>query len=166
MLMNQTLDKLRTMRLTGMADSLEQQLGQANIHDLSFEERFALLVDHELLYRDNRRLARLLKAAKLRVDACVEDIDYRHRRGLKRPEIASLATCEWITQRHNLTLTGPTGTGKTWLCQYHKRRNVAAHLPDDLPSRQRCVTSIKSKEVLALEVQQRAGHPRLSSVKR
>ena len=115
MLINQTLDKLRTMRLTGMADTLEQQLSQPNIHDLSFEERFGLLVDHELLYRDNRRLARLLKAAKLRVNACVEDIDYRHPRGLKRPELASLTTCDWIRQQHNLTLTGSTGTGKTWL---------------------------------------------------
>ena len=115
MLINQTLDKLRTMRLTGMADTLEQQQSQPNIHDLSFEERFGLLVDHEFLYRDNRRLARLLKAAKLRVDACVEDIDYRHRRGLKRPELVSLTTCDWIRQQHNLTLTGSTGTGKTWL---------------------------------------------------
>lgn len=115
MLNQQTLDKLHTLRLTGMADALELHLQQPQAEELAFEERLALLVDHEVLYRENRRLTRLLREAKLRDNACVEDIDYRHRRGLKRAEMATLATCEWIRRQHNLCLTGPTGTGKTWL---------------------------------------------------
>ncbi len=80
MLNQQTLDKLHTLRLTGMADALELHLQQPQTEELAFEERLALLVDHEVLYRENRRLTRLLREAKLRVNACVEDIDYRHRR--------------------------------------------------------------------------------------
>lgn len=115
MLTHHTLDKLRTLRLTGMADALEQQHQHAQAEGLAFEERLGLLVDHEVLYRENRRLARLLKDAKLRVHACIEDIDHRHPRGLKRAEMASLASCDWVVRQHNLCLTGPTGTGKTWL---------------------------------------------------
>ena len=68
-----------------------------------------------MLHRENRRLARLLKAAKLRVNACVEDIDYRHPRGLEKARMAALASGDWIRQAHNLCITGPTGCGKTWL---------------------------------------------------
>jgi DNA replication protein DnaC len=90
MLTQQTLDKLHTLRLTGMREAFAQQLEQPATHELSFEERLALLLDRELLYRDNRRLTRLLKEAKLRLAAaCVEDIDYRHQRGLQRPQMAA-----------------------------------------------------------------------------
>ncbi len=115
MLTNHTLDKLHTLRLAGMAEAFEQQCQQSQIEELAFDERLGLLVDHEVLYRENRRLTRLLRDAKLRINACVEDIDYRHPRGLKRAEIASLVTCDWVQRQHNLCLTGPTGTGKTWL---------------------------------------------------
>ena len=115
MLTNHTLDKLSTLRLAGMAQAFEQQCTQPEIEELAFDERLGMLVDHEILYRENRRLTRLLRDAKLRVNACVEDIDYRHPRGLKRAEITALATCDWVQQQHNLCLTGPTGTGKTWL---------------------------------------------------
>ena len=115
MLNNQTLEKLHTLKLTGMADALELQQQQPQIDELAFEERLALLVDHELLHRENRRMARLLRNAKLRINACIEDIDYRHQRGMKRAEMATLITCDWIQRHHNLCLTGPTGTGKTWL---------------------------------------------------
>jgi DNA replication protein DnaC len=115
MLHQHTLDKLHTLRLTGMAAALEQQLAQPAIQELSFEERFALVLDQEILYRDNRRLARLLKAAKLRVGACVEDIDYRHPRGLDRSFMSTLASCQWVQRHQNLAITGPTGSGKTWL---------------------------------------------------
>ncbi len=115
MLTNHTLDKLHTLRLAGMAEAFEQQSQQSQIEELAFDERLGLLVDHEILYRENRRLTRLLRDAKLRINACAEDIDYRHPRGLKRAEIASLVTCDWIQRQHNLCLTGPTGTGKTWL---------------------------------------------------
>ena len=115
MLHQHTLDKLHTLRLTGMAAAFEQQLAQPAAQELSFEERFALLLDQEILYRDNRRLARLLKAAKLRVGACVEDIDYRHPRGIDRSFMSTLASCQWIERHQNLTITGPAGSGKTWL---------------------------------------------------
>ena len=115
MLMQQTREHLHTLRLTGMLQALEEQLGQPAMAELSFEERLAMLVDREVLYRENRRLDRLLRAAKLRVGACVEDIDYRHPRGLEKARMASLVALDWVRQSLNLCLTGPTGCGKTWL---------------------------------------------------
>jgi DNA replication protein DnaC len=115
MLNQHTLEKLHALKLTGMATAFKQQLAQPAHEELPFEERFALLLDQEVLYRDNRRLARLLKAAKLRVNACVEDIDYRHPRGIDKAFMRTLAACHWVTRHHNLCLSGPTGSGKTWL---------------------------------------------------
>jgi len=82
---------------------------------LSFAERFGLLVDREVAVRDNRRLTRLLRQAKLKVAACIEDMDYRHPRGLKRGQLAPLLTGEWVRAHQNLCWVGPTGAGKTWL---------------------------------------------------
>lgn len=96
MLTHNTLDTLRHLKLTGMGDALEQQRAQPETHDLAFEERLALLVDREVLHRENRRLDRLLKAARLRVPACIEDIDYRHPRGLERSRMAALASSDWM----------------------------------------------------------------------
>jgi DNA replication protein DnaC len=115
MLKQHTREQLHTLKLTGMLDALDQQQAQPDTHDLAFEERFALLVEREVLHRENRRLARLLKTAKLRVDACIEDIDYRHPRGLQKSRMAQLAGLDWIRQSLNLCLTGPTGCGKTWI---------------------------------------------------
>ena len=115
MLDNQTLEQLRRLRLSGMAAAFAQQLEQPELQTLSFEERFSLLLDRELNLRENRRLNRLLQLARLRQPACVEDIDYTHRRGLERSLMATLVTCDWIRAHHNLHLTGPTGTGKAWL---------------------------------------------------
>jgi DNA replication protein DnaC len=115
MLNRQTLQRLRALRLTGMADAFAQQLEQPPTQQLSFEERFALLIDREHTYRDNRRLQRLLRAASFKQQACVEDIDYQTPRGLVRSEVVSLITCDWIRSRHNLHITGSTGTGKSWL---------------------------------------------------
>ena len=110
-----TIEQLHTLRLTGMAEALHRQQAQPEAQQLPFEERLALLVEQERLYRDNRRLARLLKAAKLRVNACVEEIDYRHPRGIDRAYLTSLTLCHWLERHQNLCITGPTGTGKTWL---------------------------------------------------
>ncbi|MCP5080637.1 MAG: ATP-binding protein [Alphaproteobacteria bacterium] len=115
MLNQQTIEQLHALKLTGMLDALVQQREQPQTHDLAFEERLALLLDREVPQRENRRLARLLKAAKLRINAGVEDIDYRHPRGLEKSRMAELASCDWIRQSHNLCLTGSTGCGKTWL---------------------------------------------------
>lgn len=115
MMTQNTLRKLNEMKLFGMVGGFEEQLVSTNAMHLSFEERFGLLVDQESTYRDNRRLASLLRNAKLRETACIEDIDYRAGRGLDRSEIASLALCDWIKNGINLIITGPTGGGKTWL---------------------------------------------------
>lgn len=116
MLNEPTLEKLQALKLTGMREAFEDQLAQPATQELAFEERLALLLDREILARDNRRLTRLLKAARLRIPgACLEDVDYRHARGLQRPQMAQLGSCQWIHHKQNLLLTGPTGTGKTYL---------------------------------------------------
>lgn len=115
MMHKQTIEKLYQLALKGMAHAFEQQLTSSTFHGLSFEERFGLLVDAEVTNRDNRRLQRLLKNAKLKQPACVEDIDYRHDRGLNRSLMASLVSGEWIGRGANMIVTGPTGCGKTWL---------------------------------------------------
>lgn len=113
---NQTLPTLRRLKLTGMADGLEQQLAQPATHEeLGFEERLALLVDREASYRNNNKITRLLKAAKLKLQAFPEDIDYRHPRGLNKSQFADLLSSHWVHQHHNVLLTGPTGCGKTYL---------------------------------------------------
>ena len=113
--MQQTIQKLRQMKLTGMAQALEQQMEQPATYDLSFEERVGLLVDREESYRENRRLDRLLRVARLKQNACIEDIDYTHRRGLDKSQMAQLVSCQWVRGGHNLLISGPTGSGKTWL---------------------------------------------------
>lgn len=115
MLNQPTLNTLRSLKLNGMADAYAQQLEQPDIQRLSFDERLALLVDRETTHRESRRQRRLLQLARLRQSACVEDIDYQHKRGLERSVVASLIACDWIRSRHNLHITGPTGTGKSWL---------------------------------------------------
>jgi DNA replication protein DnaC len=115
MLHQQTLESLRQLRLLGMAEAFEQQLVQPKTHDLSFEERLGLLVDHEMTWRENRRLGRLLRSARLKQQACLEDIDYKHRRGLEKSQVAQLANCDWVRAGRHLCLTGPTGVGKTFL---------------------------------------------------
>lgn len=115
MLNQQTLATLRALKLTGLADAFAQQLEQPAAQALPFDERFALLVEREATHREGRRLRRLLQLARLRQSACVEDIDYQHKRGLDRSVVVALTACDWVRQRHNLHITGPTGTGKSWL---------------------------------------------------
>jgi DNA replication protein DnaC len=110
-----TLTQLRQLKLTGMAQAFSEQLEQPPLHDLSFNERFALLVDREVLYKANRRVANLLRLAKLRQQACIESIDYEHNRELKKGQFISLIGCDFIRQHHNLIITGPTGCGKSYL---------------------------------------------------
>ena len=113
---NQTLQTLRTLKLTGMADGLEQQMQQPSTHEeLGFEERLALLIDRESTHRHNNKISRLLTAAKLKLQAYPEDIDYSHARGLQKSQFADLLSSHWIHHHHNVLITGPTGCGKTYL---------------------------------------------------
>ena len=115
MLLNPNLDKLQQLKFRGMREALDEQLQQHDIDELSFTERLALLLDRELLERENRRLKTRLKQAKLKQPACIEDIDFKHSRGLSRSLVLSLASCKWINDHNNILLIGPTGTGKTYL---------------------------------------------------
>lgn len=115
MLPQPTLEKLRALRLDGMAQALEEQRRQRNIADLDFEERFALLVERQWLWKENRGLTTRLKRAQLKQPATLEDIDYRHPRGLKRAQIEQLRASRWIEEHRNCLITGPTGSGKTYL---------------------------------------------------
>lgn len=111
-----TLQQLHSLRLAGMADALEQQLNQLNTYeDLGFLERLSMLVNSEATCRDNRKITRLLRQARLRLHAQPADIDYRARRGLHKDTMAQLLQLDWIRHHRNLLIEGPTGTGKTFL---------------------------------------------------
>ena len=115
MLKHPTLDKLHSLKLTGMAAALIDQAAISDINELGFEERLGLMVDREMTERDNRRMTTRLRQAKLRHNAVLEDLDYRTARGLDKGLIQSLAACQWIKEHLNVLFTGPTGVGKTWL---------------------------------------------------
>src|SRR6202166_4812183 len=115
MLNQPTIEKLHTMKMHGMADAFRAQLETTESHQLSFEERFALLVDQQWLWKENRALARRLQSARLKERGVIEDIDYQHPRGLDRKLLRTLSVSEWVRQNHNVLLIGPTGIGKTWL---------------------------------------------------
>jgi DNA replication protein DnaC len=111
-----TLTKLRSLRLDGMVRAIEEQATSTAASALGFDERLSLLVQREVAWRDDRRLARLLKAAKLKVSsACIEDINWRSSRALDQALVATLAGGDWIRNAQNLLITGATGCGKTWL---------------------------------------------------
>jgi len=115
MLLHPTLEKLTTLRFTGMAAALDEQLQMNSLDDLSFEERLGLLLDREIAVRETRRMNTRLRKAKLRQQSCIEDIDFRHPRDLDKSLVTRLAGCEWIAKKNNLIITGPTGVGKTYL---------------------------------------------------
>lgn len=115
-MLDQTITQLRQLRLGGMADALLSQAEQPGTYEaLSFEERMQLLADNESLQRQQRMQARLLKAARLKLAANARDIDYQHPRGLNKSMMASLLQCDWILKAQNLLLTGPCGSGKTYI---------------------------------------------------
>ena len=115
MLHEQTFEKLYALQLTGMAEALKDQMGRVDLDGLAFEERFSMLVDAQHLFRENKRMKRLLENAKLKLAASMEDIDYRSPRGLDKSVMLSLASCDWVRKHRNVIIVGPTGSGKTYL---------------------------------------------------
>jgi DNA replication protein DnaC len=115
MLTHPTLQSLKSMKLEGMAQALQEQLDLGQAKELGFEERLGLLVDREATHRDNKGFTRRLTRAKLKQNAALEDLDYSHPRKLDAGLIRSLSPCDWVRERHNLIITGPTGVGKTFL---------------------------------------------------
>jgi len=131
MMMQTTLAQLRTLKLDGLATALEEQLTQPGMTAMSFEERMALLIDREVHCRNDRKLVRLLKQARLKyAQATIEDIDTRPTRGVDRRAVMSLALGDWVSAGHSVLITGPTGAGKSWLgcalAQYACRRGYSA----------------------------------------
>lgn len=110
-----TAQQLRDLRLIGMAQGLDQQVTQSAFLGISFEQRLQMLVDAEASHRDSQRYKRILINARLKVHAMPEDIDFRPSRGIDKSAVADLLTCAWIHRQMNVLMTGPTGTGKTWL---------------------------------------------------
>ncbi|CAG2161355.1 IS21-like element helper ATPase IstB [Cupriavidus numazuensis] len=143
MMMHHTLAHLRSLRLDGLAGALEEQLTQPGLANLSFEERLTILVDREVHHRNERKLIRLLKNARLKYgQATLEDLDSRAGRGIDRSQVMSLALGNWVSAGHCILITGQTGVGKSWLAcalaQYACRRGHSAlyqrvpRLPEEL----------------------------------
>ena len=115
MLHHPTLEKLQTLRLSGMYKALTEQMTLPESETLSFEERLGLLADRELTERQDRRLKTRLRQARLKHNACVEDLNYRAPRGLDKALMLELATGRWVHEGLNVIINGPTGVGKTWI---------------------------------------------------
>lgn len=115
MLIHPTLDNMRELKLFAMVKALETQMETHDIQALAFEDRLGLLVDAELIARQNKQLRSRLKNARLRLSASMEDLDLKTSRGLDRGAMAALATCDWLRRHRNVLLTGATGAGKTYV---------------------------------------------------
>jgi DNA replication protein DnaC len=122
MLTQETVDKMNAMKLFGMVAAFDNQLSSTDYDELSFEERVGILIDAEWTDREQRKLSRRLKAAKLRYPASLEDVNFRAARGLNRQQVLTLGNGRWIAEQHNLLITGPTGIGKSFLtCAFVER---------------------------------------------
>ncbi|MDD3655082.1 MAG: IS21-like element helper ATPase IstB [Desulfotomaculaceae bacterium] len=137
MLLHQTLEKLTQMRLFGMLSAFKEQLENPQYHDLPFDERFGLIVDREFLRRENQRLHNRLKESRVKMAAESEDVDFQTPRGLQKSFFLEMSGCNWLAQKHNLIITGPTGIGKTYLASALARkacregyRSVYYHFPN------------------------------------
>lgn len=116
MLNNSTTSKLREMKMSAMARSFEEQLGSISYTELSFEERFGLIVDAEFATRKNNKMKRLIRSANYSSPgAALEDIEYHSDRKLDKTLITRLGSCDYIRQKHNVILLGATGSGKTYI---------------------------------------------------
>ena len=111
-----TLLQLRQLKLGGMAQALQTQSEHPGTYEgLSFSERLHLLVESEKLERDNRKQQRLIRGAKFKLHANAREIDYQHPRGLQQSQVAALLQCDWLSKAQNLLVTGPCGSGKTYI---------------------------------------------------
>lgn len=115
MLVHPTIERLHALGLSAMADAFVELQNTPDAADLSREDWLGLLIDREVTSRENRKLTRRLRAARLRQAAVVEDVDFRAPRGLDRGLFQKLATCQWIRDHQHLALVGPTGVGKSWI---------------------------------------------------
>lgn len=115
MLTQPLVDQLKLLRCSGMAEALREQLTTKEYSSLAFEERLGFIIERELLLREQRSITGKLRHAKLREQACIEDLDYESSRGLSKVQMNQLALCQWISKKENVLITGPTGTGKTYL---------------------------------------------------
>ena len=116
MLNETTISTLNALKIFGMAKSLPERLADPQQAELDHAEFVGLLVQDEKTYRENQRLKRILKNAKLRFpSACLEDVDYRHPRDLPKATMRELGTSRWIEAHRNVLFSGPTGIGKSWL---------------------------------------------------
>ena len=116
MLIQPTIQKLKTLKLYGMLSALQSFMDNPDSETLAFDEKLGIMVDQEITYRDNKKQTRLLRIARLRsTQACVEDIDYQHVRGLDKNLILTLTLCDWVRRQQNLIFLGPTGIGKSYL---------------------------------------------------
>jgi DNA replication protein DnaC len=114
--MKAVYQQLNNLKLSGMRDALMQQTDQPNAYvELGFEERLVLLLDNEIMQRDNRKIERLTRQAKFRVSAELSQLDYQSSRQISKAQIRSLAQGEWLRQHQNILITGATGCGKTYL---------------------------------------------------
>ena len=112
----QTIERLNEMRLSGMANSYAERRVKPDHKDLSFDEYFGLVVEDEHMYRKNKKIKKSLKDAKFKLSsACLEDIDYRQPRGLNKTQVVNLQNTSWLEKHQNILITGATGVGKTYL---------------------------------------------------
>lgn len=167
MLIYPTIERLRELGLKGMADGLLSQLQQDDLLGAASDDRLGLLVDIEWAHRQNRKLARLLQAAKLRLPASLKDLNYQHTRGLDRGLMRTLASCQWIRDRTSIMISGPTGVGKTFIacalgnaaCRqgFHTRYYRVQRLMADMAaakadgSYRRLLRSLAKTEVLVID---------------
>ncbi len=128
MLTQATIDMMMAMKMSSLAEAFQRQLSSSEFSGLSFEERVGMMVDAEYAAREQRRLQRRLQGARLRQQACLEDVNWQAQRGLDRQVVLSLGSCRWIREHQNLLISGPTGVGKSWLaCAFAERACRSGH---------------------------------------